>query len=53
MTKFIILGLLMMLISVVAKFYFEKDIVDFISGILFGAGIGCIFYVLIRPKLIK
>jgi hypothetical protein len=40
MNKIRIIGLVILLIGIVIKFAVKNDAIDFISGILFGAGIG-------------
>ncbi|MGB1284796.1 MAG: hypothetical protein ACPG44_10105 [Polaribacter sp.] len=40
MNKIRIIGLVILLIGIVIKFVVENDAIDFISGILIGAGIG-------------
>lgn len=42
MNKTRIMGLLILLVGITVRFVLEKDMVDFISGLMVGLGIGLI-----------
>ncbi len=50
MIKMKIIGLAILLIGIIIKFVIENELLDFISGILIGAGIALFFIGQIRAK---